>query len=182
MTALVLAGSGGEAFMISDASGQSFIGNSQTEAVRHFRELKSAGESFIGLTQIPISKMNALGLHPELAMDVCGNLEIGYYLLIQAHEQALKIDKSPWKALSITYSVFRSGKPASDSTYAQKAVDYLMSGTTTAPAPLSSSLHHGILAEWSAALATRQAARYSSPRLAPLIESAAITAWARKQY
>jgi hypothetical protein len=168
--------------MISDASGQPFVGNSQADATRHFRELKPDVELFIGLTQIPVSKLNALGLHPEVAMDVCGNLEIGYYLLLQAHEQALKIEKSPWKTLSVTYSVFRSGKPAIDSVFAKKATDYLMSGVTTAPAPLSSPLRHGIMGEWSAAMVTRQGARYSTPQRAPLIESAAIADWARKHY
>ncbi len=168
--------------MISDASGQPFVGNSQAEATRHFRELKPDAELFIGLTQIPVSKLSALGLHAEVAMDVCDNLEIGYYLLLQAHEQAIKIEKSPWKTLSVAYSIFRSGKPAIDSVFAKKATDYLMSGVTTAPAPLSSPLRHGIMGEWSAAMATRQGARYNTPRLAPLIESAAIVEWTRKHY
>lgn len=182
LTALVVAGSGGVPFLITEASGQSFEAKSQAELTTHYRQLKPEGEQFIGLTQIPASRLIAIGLHPEVAMDVCMNLEIGYHLFTIAHEQASKVEKSPWKTVSVAYSIYRSGQAVLDSPFARKATDHLMSGATLAPAPLNSPLRHGIIAEWSAAMATRQAGRYSSPRFSPLLESAAISEWARKQY
>ena len=182
LTALVVAGSGGDAFMITDGSEQPYIGNSQAEAVQHFRRLKPEGELFIGLTQIPTSKLIALGLHPETALDTCSNLEIGYFLLTQAHKQASTVEKTPWKTVSVAYSIFRSGKVMIETPFARKATEYLMSGATVSPAPSTSPLRHGILQEWSAGLATRHAARYSAPRFAPLTESAMLADWSRKRY
>lgn len=182
LSALVVAGSGGVPFVITEASGQNFVAKSQAELTTRYRQLKPEGEVFIGLTQIPASRLIALGLHPEDAMDVCMNLEIGYHLFTIAHEQARKVEKSPWKTVSVAYSIFRTGQVVVDSPFGRKATDHLMSGANVSPAPMNSPVRHGILAEWSSAIATRQAARYSYPRLSPLLESAAIVEWARKQY
>lgn len=182
LVALVMAGSGGEAFMVSDAAGQNFIGKTQAETSLHLRELKPSDELYIGLTQIPVSKLTTLGLHAETALDICSNLEIGYHLLTEAHMLAGNKEKSPWKRISAAYSIYRTGKAAIDSPFGRKATDYLMQAATLAPAPMNSPLRHALMSEWSSGLATRQANRYSTPQLSPLVESAAISSWARAQF
>lgn len=168
--------------MVTDASEPSFIGKKQADATLHLRNLKPTGDVYIGLTQIPVSKLTALGLNAENALDICSNLEIGYYLLTEAHAQASKIEKSPWKTASVAYSIYRTGKASIDSPYGRKATDHLMQAATVAPAPLNSPLRHALMSQWSSGLATRQGGLYSFPRLSPLVESNAISSWARAQF
>jgi hypothetical protein len=182
LAALVTAGSGGEPFMINAGTDQAYIGKSQADAIRYFRQLKPAGEVYLGLTQVPLSKLTALGIHPETALETCGNLEIGYHLFNTAHEQAEKSEKSPWKTTSVAYSIYRTGQIVVDSPFGKKATDYLMKSEVIHPASINSMLRHSIMAEWSAGIASRQASRHTRPRLAPLLESAAIVEWARNHY
>lgn len=182
LAALVAAGSGGEPYLISSATAPLFVGASYADVIRHFRQMKPSGEVYLGLAQIPLSKLKALGIHPETALETCGNLEIGYHLLNSAHEQAEKSEKSPWKTVSVAYSIYRSGQIIVDSPFGKKATDYLMKSEFAQPAPINSLLRHGIMAEWSAGLASRQAGRHTEPKLTPLLESTAIAAWARSHY
>ena len=182
LAALVTAGSGGHPFMVSTGEDQAYVGKSQAEAIRYFRQLKPTGEVYLGLTQVPLSKLTALGIHPETALETCGNLEIGYHLLNTAHEQAANSEKSPWKTASVAYSIYRTGRVVVDSPFGKKATDYLMKAEITHPASINSMLRHSIMAEWSSGLAARQASRHTQPRLAPLLESTAIVEWARNHY
>ncbi len=182
LTALVVAGSAGDPYLITDAADKPLASGSPKDALRVLRQLPAGSEAYIGLTQLPVSKLAALGLHPEAALDPCGNLEVGYQLLLNARAEAGKVEKSPWKTVSVAYSLYRSGKAVIDGPFARKATDHLMKGTTVAPAPLGSPLRYSILAEWSAGLAMREAARYGTPRPAPLVHSLAVARWARSQY
>jgi hypothetical protein len=182
LSALVAAGSQGEPFLISDAGGTAHGAPTLADAITYWRSLQPKGEAYIGLTQIPASRLSSLGIHPETALETCANLEIGYHLLSTAYEKASKVEKSPWKTISITYAIFRANQVAIDLPYARKATDHLMGRPAVAPAPLGSPLRHAITAEWSAGLASRLAARHLSPTPTPLAEASRIAAWARSQY
>ena len=147
----------------------------------HIAQYKSSDQLFIGITQIPRTRLLQFGLPPEQALDPCSNLQIGYQLFLYAHEQASKIEKSPWKTTALAYSIYRDQRAAVDSPFATKATQYLMTAPVVAPAGMNDPLRHQILAIWSASLASDQGARYATPRLSPLAESAAISAWARRQ-
>lgn len=184
MAALAIAGSGNQPYLVRSASGGEYAGSSMSDAVRHFRTMdkSGAGEIHLGLTQIPVSRLRALGINPEAALDICANLEIGHALLAEAHEKASRIEKSPWKTVAAAYSLYRDGKASIDSAFARKATDRLLAGTHTPPASLDSPIRHAIVAEWSAGLAARQASWQQEPRLSPLAESAGIVAWARMRH
>lgn len=182
LAALVTAGSGGQPYMISNANETLFVGKSSADAIRYFRQLKPSGEVYLGLAQVPLSKLKTMGIHPETALETCGNLEIAYHLFNAAHEQAEKSEKSPWKTTSVAYSIYRNGQIMVDSPFGKKATDYLMKSEFVQPASINSLLRHSILAEWSAGLASRHASRHTEPKLAPLLESTAIVAWARSHY
>lgn len=182
LSALVAAGSEGEPFLVADAGGTTRVGRTLAEGIGHWRALQPKGEAYVGLTQIPVSRLASLGIHPETALDICANLEIGYHLLTSSYEMATKVEKSPWKTISVTYAIYRTNQPSIDSPYARKATDHLMKARPAAPAPLGSPLRHAIMAEWSAGLAMRQAARHQAPLPSPLTEASRIAVWARGQY
>lgn len=180
--ALVEAGSGGEAFLVAEANGQPFAAKTHAEAVRHVRQLKPSGEVYLGLAQVPLSSLNRMGLGAEHALDNCSSLELGYAMFLEAYEQARKVEKSPWKTLSVAYSIYRTRQKAIDTPFGKKATDFLMKGSMVNPAPSGSPLRHGIAAEWSAGLVSRQSIQNAGKKSTLLTESEAITRWARDHY
>ena len=180
--ALVEAGSGGEPFLVTEASGQPFAAKTYAEAVRYVRQLKPTGEVYLGLAQVPLSSIKRMGLSAEHALDNCGSLELGYTMFLEAYEQAGKVQKSPWKTVSVAYSIYRTHQKAVDTPFGKKATDFLMNAPVATPAPIDSPLRHGILAEWSAGLASRQSIQHPSENLSLLTESEAIARWARSRY
>jgi hypothetical protein len=180
--ALIDAGSGGEPFVITDSAGKAFVAKNQAEAIHHLRNNSDPGERFLGLTQIPSSALAPLGLNPEHVLDKCTNLEVGYHLLTLAYEHAQKVEKSPWKTVSVAYSYYRNRQVLIDTPFARKATDHLMKAPIVQPAPMGSPLRHSIMAEWSAGLASRQGSLTRSPTLSALVESEALSQWARRQY
>lgn len=180
--ALVEAGSGGEPFVITEANGSPFKTATYAEAVRYARQLKPSGEVYLGLAQVPLSALNRMGLGPEHALDKCGSLELGYTLFLDAYAQAGKTEKSPWKTVSVAYSIYRDGQKLIDTPFGKKATDFLMKGTYAAPAAMDNPLRHGIVAEWSAGLASRQNAQNPSGKLSMLAEAEAIARWSRTRY
>lgn len=181
LAALVMAGSEGQANLVIDSAGERHVGKSKAEAMRHIAGYKSNDELFIGLTQIPRTRLLQFGVPPEQALDACSNLQIGYQIFMNAYDQAAKVEKSPWKTTALAYSIYRDQRAAVDSPFATKATQYLMTAPAVAPAGMNDPLRHQILALWSANLASIHSARYATPRLSPLTESAAISAWARQQ-
>lgn len=180
--ALVEAGSGGQPFLITEASGQPFAAKTYAEAVRYIRQLKPAGEVYLGLAQVPLSSLTRMGLSAEHGLDNCGSLELGYAMFLEAYEQAGKVEKSPWKTISVAYSIYRTRQKTVDTPFGKKATDFLMNAPVVAPAPTGSPLRHGILAEWSAGLASLQSIQHPGGNLSLLTESEAIVRWARSRY
>lgn len=190
-TALIEAGSGREPFLIADAGARKDIGRTQTEALDLLRarlrpaEPPSAPvfeELYIGLTQIPISAMRELAIDPEVALDICANLEIGYTLFLGAHQLAEKTEKNPWKRTSLAYNYFRTREKKYDTPYSTRATDYLKSGKLTLPATMNDTLYHAIAAEWSSGLASRHAMRQTTNPSSVLIASRNMADNARKQH
>lgn len=184
MAALVAAGSDNRPYLIRTAAGSEYAGKSTADAINHLRNKVKPddGETYLGIAQIPASRLKAMGINPETALDICASLEIGHLLLADAYGKASRIEKSPWKTVSAAYSIFRDGKASIDSPFAKKATSYLLSGATTPPAGPDHPMRHAIIAEWSAGMASRQASRQNIPRLTPLAESSGIVAWARNHY
>jgi hypothetical protein len=180
--ALVEAGSGGEPFVITAATGAPFTATTFAEAVHYVRQFKPEGEIYLGLAQVPLSALKRMGLGPEHALDKCGSLEIGYTLLLDAYVLAWKTEKSPWKTVSVAYSIYRNGQKTIDTPFGKKATDFLMKATHVAPAAFDNPLRHGIVAEWSAGVVSRQNAQNPNGKLSTLSEAEAVARWARARY
>lgn len=189
--ALVAAGSAGEPYLVVDANDQKFVGKTPSESVRFIRKrtakptdtAKTAADTlYIGLTQIPSFALRELGIDPEIALDKCSNLEIGYSIFLAAYSHAQTVEKSPWKTTSVAYNFFRNRQSVIDTPYAKRATDYLMQGTVVSPAGMNDPIYHAVVAEWSAGLAARHAMRIQQPGPSLLAESSEITQWARKKY
>jgi len=180
--ALIEAGSGGEQYLVTQSTGESFTGKNYAAALRHFRQTKPAGEVYLGLAQVPLSALYRLGLSVEYALDTCGSLEVGYALFLNAYEQARKSEKSPWKTISVAYSYYRTRQLVIDTPFAKKATEILMKGQSVSPLPTGSPLRHQIVAEWSAGLTSRQNSQAKGSSLSLMNESEAISHWARSQF
>lgn len=189
--ALIDAGSSGEPYMIADAAGRVEISASQTEAIQYLRARREKSdpdskvehtELYLGLTQIPLSALHALAIEPEVVLDKCANLEIGYTLFLNAYQLADKAEKNPWKRIALTYNYFRSNQKSYETSYSTAAIDYLKSGRWVLPANMTSGLYQSVAAEWSAGLASRQAMRQSSNPSSILIASRALSDEIRKSY
>lgn len=178
--ALVVAGSGGEPLMITSLGKAPVVPGSRKEAYALIAATRNE-QVLVGLTQIPGRTLDAAGLPRETALDACGNLEIGYQVLMQAYEQAKKAERSPWKQVSLAFNLFRDGKLQIETPYSKKVVEHLMTASSIAPAPMNSALRHEVVAAWSAGLATRTASQAKAPQLSILAESSAIASWARTQ-
>lgn len=188
---LISAGSEGEPYLVTDGSGKSFVGKSPADGIRYMRQQAAESKAqstpdtpplYIGLMQIPSFALKQLGVDPEVAMDKCSNLEIGYTLFVAAHNHAGSVEKSPWKTLSVAYAYFRDRQNLIDTPYAKKATDYLMKAAIVAPAGMNDPIYHSVAAEWSAGLASRHSMRNGEPGKSLLVTSDDLTKWARMKY
>jgi hypothetical protein len=186
-SALVEAGSGREAYLVTEDAKPAFTGRTPRETIMHLRaQSKEANASkspplqqYIGLMQIPTSALRDLGLESEAAIDKCTNLAVGYQLFLSAYDYAGKVEKSPWKRTAVAYNFYRNRQTVIESEYSKRAVDYLMKAPETMPANMADPIYHSVMAEWSAGLANRQGSRQSQPRVSLLAEAGAIARWAR---
>ncbi len=189
--ALVTAGSAGEPYLVAGTNDEKFVGKTPAESVRYIRKRKSDAADtnkpapttlYIGLTQIPSFALQELGIDPEIALDKCSNLEIGYSIFLAAYSHAQTVEKSPWKTTSVAYNFYRNRQNVIDTPYAKRATDYLMQGTIVYPAGMNDPIYHSVAAEWSAGLAARHGMRVQQPGPSLLAESNEISQWARKKY
>lgn len=183
--ALIAAGSEGEPFLVTDGKDLRFAGKSAAESIRFLRSRTAdpAGETlYLGLTQIPSFALKEIGIAPEIALDKCSNLEIGYTLFLGAHSHASTVEKSPWKTTSVAYAYFRTRQTVIDAPYAKKATDYLMKEPLVPPAGMNDPIYHAVAAEWSAGMASRHSMRNPDPGKSLLALSGDIAKWARLKY
>ena len=179
LAALIEAGSAGDPYLIADDADGRNSPATQAAAIKTLRKRvaqeaspnKGSNALYLGLTQLPTRSLPALGVSPEVAIDKCANLEIGYTLFLSAYEEAGKKEKSPWKRLSAAYNYYRTGVMALDTPYSKRATDYLMSGKVIAAAAMTDPLYHSVAGEWSAGMATRHAMRPATDPAAVLIAS-----------
>ena len=165
--------------MIGSANAEPEVPRSRREAQAILVAKPATDALFVGLTQIPVRALDDAGIDRGLALDTCGNLEIGYHMLTRSYEKARKVERSPWKQVSVAYNLFRDGSVQIDTPYSRKVVEYLMKSPIVEPAATTSALRHEIVAAWAAGLASRTARFSTAPRMSILAESTAIAAWAR---
>lgn len=153
--ALVSAGSGGEPYLVTDATGQRFVGRSLMEAAAHVKKQPPSAELYLGLAQVPLSSLRQRGYVPDDALDKCGSLETGYEIFLSSYEYARTIEKTPWKILAAAFSHYRSHGVAIDTPFAKAATDFVLQNKAVAPAPISHEQYRDMVREWSAAFAQR---------------------------
>ena len=186
-SALIEAGSGGEAYLVTMDAEPAFTGRTPRETIMHLRaQSKDANagklpplQQYIGLMQIPTSALRDLGLESEAAIDKCTNLVVGYQLFLSAYDYAGKVEKSPWKRTAVAYNFYRNRQTVIETDYSKRAVDYLMKAPDSTPASMTDPIYHAVMAEWSAGLANRHGSRQNQPRVSLLAEAESIVRWAR---
>lgn len=138
--AMVMAGSGGNPDLITDAQGQT----------RKLQDLKNvnAEELFIGLTQIPVSQLKARGIPMTVALHRCANLAIGWHLWSEAHTTAKGQQPTQWKAVSLAASIYRENRAVLETPYSKKVTDLAIAHVPVAPAPHGSRLYNEVAADW----------------------------------
>ncbi|MEW6164285.1 MAG: hypothetical protein AB1642_04405 [Pseudomonadota bacterium] len=142
---LATVGSGGEAYLITEAGGQTRVPASLPEGIRWLgRDIP--GERHIGLTQIPAATLRQIGIPQEVALPECANLAIGWQLWSDAHMAAQVKQKTPMKAISLAFARFHDRQEALETPYSQKAVDMVLNFRPVAPAPLGSPLYFEVAA------------------------------------
>ncbi len=151
VNALVQAGSAGDPWLVSDASGKKLGGATEAESAAILRDTPAATELYVGLAQIPRSSMRQLGIPAEIALDACTNLRIAYQLFTAAHDYAGTLEKSPWKTLGLAFSWYRTHQRALDGDYVTKAVELVRKGSWGSPAPYGSRMYFAVAAEASTA-------------------------------
>lgn len=138
--AMVMAGSGGNPDLITDAQGQP----------RKMKDLKNANaeELYVGLTQIPARQLKARGIPVELALHRCTNLAIGWQLWSEAHTAAKVQQPTQWKAVSLAASIYRENRAVLETPYSKKLTDLAIAHVPVAPAPHGSRLYNEVAADW----------------------------------
>lgn len=164
--ALVIAGSGGDAYAIADVTGRLDTPTTHAAAIEKLRSRTSTDPAnatqptkplYLGLTQIPLISLRTLSISPELALEKCANLEIGYSLFLHAYDAASKIEKDPWRRTALAYNYYRTGEKSFSTPYSKSAIDVLKAGNFANPASFNDPLRNIIAAEWSSGLLTRHA-------------------------
>ncbi|GAB1393666.1 hypothetical protein MASR1M60_18300 [Rhodocyclaceae bacterium] len=136
--AMIMAGSGGNPDLITDAQGQ----------MHNVADLKNAKEErYVGLAQIPLSQLKARGIPVEVALHRCANLAIGWHLWSEAHMTAQAKEPTKWKAVSLAFSLYRENRAVLETPYSKKATDLAIAHVPVAPAPHGSRLSNEAAAD-----------------------------------
>lgn len=151
--ALVHAGSEGDPWLVTDASGKKLAAASRADAMTALHAAPAGGELYVGLAQVPRSSLHALGVPADAAIDPCTNLRLGYELFTSAYLYATEVEKTPWKTLTIAFSHYRSRQKSLDDSYAIKAIELVKKGAYQSPAPFGSRLYMAVAVEASTSLA-----------------------------
>lgn len=175
-TALATAGSRAEPYLIADAQGNARTAASLQDGIRQLRGGDGGKELYIGLTQLPSSRLRALGVPLEVALEPCSNLTLGWQLWEEAHAYARTRQATPMKALSLAFSWYRTRQDVLETPYSKQATDMILSFQPVPPAPFGSRLYHEIAA--AAANGRALLLRLESPGSA-LGNSGALAGWAR---
>jgi hypothetical protein len=170
-TALVMAGSGGDPALITDATGQVH------DASRLRQENPDTGdELYIGLTQIPASQLRARGIPLALALNHCNNLTLGWQLWSEAHAFAKTRQTTQWKAISLAFTWYRIRQDVLEIPFSKKAAELALAHQPVAPASVGSRLYSEVAASWANGQA--QLLRLEFPG-SHLDRSHALVRWAR---
>jgi len=167
-TALVMAGSGGDPTLVTDATGLT-----QGRAV--LRQ-DSQDEFYIGLAQIPASQLRAMGIPLEVALNNCTNLTLGWSLWSEAHTYAKTKQPTKWKAVSLAFSWYRSRQPVLETPFSKKATDLAIAYVPVAPAAFGSRFYNEVAATWANGQAQLLRLESSGSSLG---QSHALSNWAR---
>jgi hypothetical protein len=138
--AMVMAGSGGNPDLITDAQGQ----------VRKVKDLKGAeaNDLYVGLTQVPVRQLKARGIPVEIALHRCANLAIGWHVWSEAHTTAKIQQPTQWKAVSLAFSIYRENRAVLETPFSKKATDLAIAHRPVAAAPHGSRLYNEVAADW----------------------------------
>jgi hypothetical protein len=160
--ALATAGSNAHPYLVAEANGATTRADSLREGIERLRDKNDGtAELYIGLTQLPASRLRAFGIPLEVALEPCANLTLGWQFWEEAHAYARTRQGTPMKAISLAFSWYRTRQEILDTPYSKQATDLILSFRPVSPAPFGSRTYLEIAA--AAANGRAQLQRLESP-------------------